>query len=69
MASLRRERIGGDTTGLDLALLRAEHIEDKGSPRNRPSPVNRGKPGSKYHLICDGQRHPDLRAHLWRERV
>src|SRR3954470_213429 len=35
------------------------HIDaNKGVPAQAPSPVNRGKPGSKHHLICDGNGTP-----------
>jgi hypothetical protein len=30
----------------------------KGGAGTGPSPVNRGKPGSKHHLICDGNGTP-----------
>src|SRR3954452_8958423 len=30
----------------------------KGGAGTGPSPVNRGKPGSKHHLICDGHGTP-----------
>ncbi len=38
----------------DAAHLRAE----KGGAGVGPSPVDRGRPGSKHHLICDGSDTP-----------
>jgi transposase len=40
------------------AAMDASHIDAKKGCRHRPSPVNRGKPGSKHHLICDGHGTP-----------
>ncbi|MFC6567765.1 transposase [Actinoplanes utahensis] len=37
---------------------RQSHRRGKGGSRTGPSPVNRGKPGSKHHLICDGNGTP-----------
>ncbi|MBG0566624.1 IS5 family transposase [Actinoplanes aureus] len=41
------------------AAMDASHIDaKKGGAGTAPSPVNRGKPGSKHHLICDGNGTP-----------
>ena len=34
------------------------HINAKMGAGTGPSPVNRGKPGSKHYLICDGSGTP-----------
>nr|WP_296067991.1 IS5 family transposase [uncultured Actinoplanes sp.] len=41
------------------AVIDGSHIDaKKGGPGTGASPVNRGKPGSKHHLICDGNGTP-----------
>jgi transposase len=37
---------------------RQSHRREKGGAGTGPSPVNRAKPGSKHHLICDGNGIP-----------
>ncbi|WP_328478619.1 transposase [Actinoplanes sp. NBC_00393] len=37
---------------------RQSHRREKGGSGTGPSPVKRGKPGSKHHLICDGNGSP-----------
>jgi transposase len=39
---------------------RWSHRREKRGAGTGPSPVNRGKPGSKHHLICDGNGTPLL---------
>ncbi|MFJ9752914.1 transposase [Streptomyces chartreusis] len=34
------------------------HPREKGGEATSPSPVDRGKTGSKHHLICDGRGTP-----------
>ncbi|NMH95109.1 IS5 family transposase [Pseudonocardia bannensis] len=44
---------------LDRMAVDASHVHAlKGGPRRGPSPVNRGHPGSKHHLIVDGRGLP-----------
>ena len=33
---------------------------EKGGSATGPSPIDRGRPGSKYHLLADASRHPAL---------
>ncbi|WP_435869690.1 IS5 family transposase [Actinoplanes xinjiangensis] len=41
------------------AAMDGSHIDaKKGGAGTGPSPVNRGKPGSKHHLLCDGNGTP-----------
>ncbi|WP_435827299.1 IS5 family transposase [Actinoplanes philippinensis] len=40
------------------AAMDGSHIRQKGGAGTGPSPVNRGKPGSKHHLLCDGNGTP-----------
>jgi hypothetical protein len=41
------------------AAIDGSHIDaKKGGAGTGPSPVNRGKPGSEHHLICDGNGTP-----------
>lgn len=40
------------------ATMGDSHIDAKRDAGTGPSPVNRDKPGSKHHLICDGNGTP-----------
>jgi transposase len=42
------------------AVMDGSHIDAKRGCRHRSVAVNRGKPGSKHHLICDGNGTPLL---------
>ena len=49
----------GRRPGLDACLRgRLPHSRDKRGEATGPSPVDRGKTGSKHHLICDGKGTP-----------
>lgn len=49
----------GSRPGLDAGLRgRLPHSREKRGEATGPSPVDRGKTGSKHHLICDGKGTP-----------
>jgi hypothetical protein len=44
--------------GWSRAAIGGSHIDAKGGACTGPSPVNRSRPGSKHHLLCDGDGTP-----------
>src|SRR3954464_8138710 len=54
----RQAERGGPDRRVESGDGRQSHRREKGGAGTGPSPVNRRKPGSKHHLICDGLGTP-----------